>query len=119
MRETQVQSLGWKDPLKKGMATHCSILVWRIPWSLVSYSPWGRKESDTTKRLSLSTCFFPRSLAGPCVWEEVVVVNASGKEYSKYLIFHFLAVAGIQKYSFPFPLFSVVGSKFCHFPYAA
>ena len=79
MRETQVQSLGWKDPLKKGMATHCSILVWRIPWSLVRYSPWGRKESDTTKRLSLSTCFFPRSLAGPCVWEEVVVVAAFGK----------------------------------------
>ena len=33
MQETQVQSLGQKDPLKKGMATHCSILVWRIPWT--------------------------------------------------------------------------------------
>ena len=32
MRETQVQSLGWEDPLEKGMATHSSILVWRIPW---------------------------------------------------------------------------------------
>ena len=31
MRETQVQSLGGKDPLEKGMATHSSILVWRIP----------------------------------------------------------------------------------------
>ena len=29
--ETQVQSLGWEDPLDKGMATHSSILVWRIP----------------------------------------------------------------------------------------
>ena len=32
MRKTQVQSLGWEDPLEKGMATHSSILTWRIPW---------------------------------------------------------------------------------------
>ena len=31
MQETWVQSLGWGDPLKKGMVTHCSILAWRIP----------------------------------------------------------------------------------------
>ena len=30
-QETQVQSLGWEDPLEKGMATHSSILAWRIP----------------------------------------------------------------------------------------
>ena len=34
MRETWVQSLGLKDPLEKGMATHCSILVCRIPWTM-------------------------------------------------------------------------------------
>ena len=33
MQETQVQSLGQKDPLEKGMATHSSILAWRIPWT--------------------------------------------------------------------------------------
>ena len=33
MQETQVQSLGWEDPLEKGMATYCSILAWRIPWT--------------------------------------------------------------------------------------
>ena len=32
MRETQVQSLGWEDPLEKEMATHSSTLAWRIPW---------------------------------------------------------------------------------------
>ena len=32
MQETQVQSLGWEDPLEKGMAIHSSILAWRIPW---------------------------------------------------------------------------------------
>ena len=33
MLETQVRSLGWEDPLEKGMATHSSILAWRIPWT--------------------------------------------------------------------------------------
>ena len=33
MWETQVQSLGWEDPLEKGIATHSSILAWRIPWT--------------------------------------------------------------------------------------
>ena len=32
MQETQVRSLGWEDPLEKEMATHFSILAWRIPW---------------------------------------------------------------------------------------
>jgi len=32
MQETQVQSLGWEDPLKKEMATHSSTLAWKIPW---------------------------------------------------------------------------------------
>ena len=33
MWETGVQSLGWEDPLEKGMATHSGILAWRIPWT--------------------------------------------------------------------------------------
>ena len=33
MQETWVQSLGWEDLLEKGMATHSSILAWRIPWT--------------------------------------------------------------------------------------
>ena len=32
-RETQVRSLDWEDPQEKGMATHSSILAWRIPWT--------------------------------------------------------------------------------------
>ena len=98
MWEAWVWSLGWEDPLEKEMATHSSILAWRIPWteepgrlqsigsqsrtqlsdftffilwkrrkwqptpvflpgkshgwrSLVGYSPWGHKGSDTTDRL--------------------------------------------------------------------
>ena len=33
MRETWVQSLGWEDTLQEGMATHSTILIWRIPWT--------------------------------------------------------------------------------------
>ena len=49
MQEIQVQSLGWKNPLEKGMASHSSIVAWRIPCTEEPevYSLWGRKESDT------------------------------------------------------------------------
>ena len=36
MKETQVRSLGWEDPLEKEMVTHFSILAWEIPWTEVS-----------------------------------------------------------------------------------
>ena len=34
VQETWVQPLGWEDPLEKGLATHSSILAWRIPWTI-------------------------------------------------------------------------------------
>ena len=46
-----VRFLGQEDALKKEIATHCSIRTWEIPWTEEPgrlYSPWGRKESDTT-----------------------------------------------------------------------
>ena len=51
--ETWVHSLGREDPLEKEMATHSSILAWRIHGqrSLAGYSSWGRRESDTTEPL--------------------------------------------------------------------
>ena len=50
----QVQSLGWEDPLEKEMATHSSILAWRIPLTedRSGHRSWAHKESDTTKRLT-------------------------------------------------------------------
>ena len=54
IQETWVWSLGQEDPLEKGMATHSSILAWRIPWTEgMSYSPWSCKESDMTKGLTV------------------------------------------------------------------
>ena len=49
MWETWAQSLGWEDPLEKGMATQSSILAWIIPWTEEPSSPWGHKESDMTE----------------------------------------------------------------------
>ena len=46
--ETWVQSLGWEDPLEKGMATHSSIENPHGQRSLAGYSPRGHKESDMT-----------------------------------------------------------------------
>ena len=47
MQETQVQSLSWEDPLEKGMATHSSILAWKIPWTEES----GRLQSMGSQRV--------------------------------------------------------------------
>ena len=51
MQETWVQSLGWEDPLEKEMATHSSILAWRIPWTEEpgGLESMGHKELDTTE----------------------------------------------------------------------
>ena len=56
MQDTRIRFLGWEDPLKKGIATHLSILAWRIHGqrSLVGSSPWGHKELDTFEQQTLS-----------------------------------------------------------------
>ena len=59
MRKTQVWSLGREGPLEKGMAAQSSVLPGESHGqrSLVGYSPWARKESDTTKQLSIHLWF--------------------------------------------------------------
>ena len=47
MRETQVQSLGWEDPLEKAMATHSSTLAWKILWT----EEPGRLQSTGSQRV--------------------------------------------------------------------
>ena len=54
--ETWVQSLAWEVPLEKEMATHSSILAWRI-----LYSPWGHKELDMTEQSSFSSHYIQSS----------------------------------------------------------
>ena len=87
MQETWVRSLGWEDPLEKGIAAHSNILAWRIPWTeepggLLSM---GSQELDTTEQLTQekfhlslshkSNClpyfhFFPNQISNsylPCI----------------------------------------------------
>ena len=68
MQETWVLSLSQEDPLEKEMATHSSIIAWKIPWMEEpgSYSPWGCKELDRTEQLTLSlSAFFMVQLSHP------------------------------------------------------
>ena len=55
VQEKQVRSLGQEDPLEKGMATHSSILAWRIPGTEEpgGLQSMGGKESDMTERLNM------------------------------------------------------------------
>ena len=59
MRETPVQPLGWEDPPEKEMATHSSILAWKIRRTEEAgrLQAVGHKESDTTERLTLESGF--------------------------------------------------------------
>ena len=58
--ETWVRSLGGEDPLEKEMATHSSILAWRIPWmeELGGRQFTGRKELDMTEQLHFHFLFY-------------------------------------------------------------
>ena len=76
-QETQVRSLDQEDPLEMGMATHSSILAWRIPWTsdhymaslpcqrnLSGYSPWGRRVRHDWATKQACTCpcsYVPRT----------------------------------------------------------
>ena len=60
MQETWVPSVGQEDPLEKGIATHSSILAWRIPWMQEpdGLQSMGCTESDMTEQLKLSLLLF-------------------------------------------------------------
>ena len=60
MQDTGVRSLGGEEPLEKEMATHTSLLAWKIPWTEdpASYSLWGHKDSDSF---------------GVCIWFEELI----------------------------------------------
>ena len=59
MQETQLRSLYWEDPLEKEMATHSILLPGKSHGrrSLVSYSLWGRKDSDTMSDFTFTFTF--------------------------------------------------------------
>ena len=80
--ETQVRSLGQEDPLEKEMATHSSILAWRIPWT---EEPRGLQFTGSqsvrhSESLSLSTVVLEKILESSLDSKEIKLVNLKGNQ---------------------------------------
>ena len=94
LQETQIQSLGKKDPLEKGKATQSSILAWRIPWTQEPGGLWSRglKELYMTEwllTLSLFTLFI-------IYWISICIFLSSGFS----IAFHWSVCAPTSLFSF-------------------
>ena len=68
IQETWVRSLGWEDTLEKEMATHSSILAWKIPWM---EEPGRLQSMGSQSRTRLSNIYFTRDTSG----NGVIVIN--------------------------------------------
>ena len=77
MQETQVRSLSWEDALEKEMATHSSVLAWRIPWT---EEPGGLQSTGSQSRTGLSDFTFTSWYCG-CSGEILIL----GRCLLKYL----------------------------------
>ena len=99
MREPQVSSLGGKEPLQKGMATHSSILAWRMPWTEESdgLQPKGYKESSTTEWLTFS-------LSGPLLYS--LLAHTSPLSRASHALFPQLSGVICQTQVYRIPLFT-------------
>ena len=98
VQETWVQSLVWEDPLERGMATHSTVLAWRIPWTEEPgglYSPWGLKESDMTEW-----------------WTLFILFASMWNEHSCMMVWTFFGIAFLWDWNenCPFPFSSPVAA---------
>ena len=87
MQETRVRFLGWEDPLEKEMATHSSILAWRIPWTEKPgrLQSIGLQELDMTERLGAHLKIVDY---GALFWQSI--------SYNNYLVKHILGKADLK-----------------------
>ena len=63
MQETQVHFLGWEDPLEEGLATHSSILAWRIPWTEEPAGLTVHRVTKSQTRLKLLSTLTQKALS--------------------------------------------------------
>ena len=77
MQETRVQSLGWEDPLEKEMATHASILAWKIPWTVEPCRLQSTRESDTTE--CTCTKAYAHTVFFTCFSAKPINIRSDGK----------------------------------------
>ena len=78
IQEMQVRSLGWEDPLEKGMATHSSILAWRIPWT---EKPGGSMGFQRVRHNRVTNALICRNSHQGGIW------NLGHLIFKKYLLF--------------------------------
>ena len=74
MQETGVRSLDWEDLLKKGKATHSSILDWRIPWT-EEPGTWGCRELNMTECLTPKRNDMKHLKALTVFWEDLFYIS--------------------------------------------
>ena len=78
LRETLVQSLGWKDPLEKGATTHSSILAWKIPRMYIVHGVTKSHTQLSTHTHALREGLFPISLWAPsAAWYRMKALGRS------------------------------------------
>ena len=90
MWESWVRSLGWEDPLEESMATHSSVLAWRIPIDRGAWQATDCKESDTTEQLKYSTARDHIVIRGPQSVCRTPGVNVSSDPLSSRSFLKFL-----------------------------
>ena len=86
MREARIQSLGWEDPLEKEMATHSSILAWKIPWT----EEPGRLQSTGSQKVGHD-------------WATFFLSFFSSVQFSRSVLFNSLPPHGLQNTKLPCP----------------
>ena len=80
MQETRVQSLGQEDPLEKGMATHSSILPWRIPWDRRAWQTTVQGISKSQTWVSLAVVDISCGMQDLVTWPEIEQGSNGSKE---------------------------------------
>ena len=98
MWETWVWSLSWEDLLEKGTATHSSSCLENLPGqrSLAGCRPWGRKESDTTKRLSVAQLTAVAALIMHPLWVSFPFTSPSPNQCYLHILSTFLYKSGLS-----------------------
>ena len=100
MRETWVRSLGQEDPLEEGMATHSSILAWRIPWTKKPIVHRATKNQTWMKQLSMHTFkILPQCVLTVKIIHEIVCILSNMKSWELVSVWTSLVVQTVKRLS--------------------
>ena len=117
-QETWVRSLDWEDPLEEGMATHPSILAWRIPWTEEpgGLQSVGSQELDTTEWLSLHFTSLRKLLSFNLSLEKLILFQVFDLYSPQILIIMIFELLSLNHLGFTY--FSVPCTLYFFFPFS-